>query len=683
MLARGQGHQPGDAAWPEAAYNGDYVADIARDYLAGATVAAKDGEPVKAAGRACRPRFAAPLLVAYLRHEQDLDLQAFGVQFDCYFLESSLYSEGRVAEAVDRLIAAGKTYELDGALWLRTTDDGDDKDRVMRKSDGTFTYFVPDVAYHLAKWQRGFTKAINIQGTDHHGTIARVRAGLQGLGLGIPKGYPDYVLHKMVTVMRNGQEVKISKRAGSYVTLRDLIVWSGGGSTQADAAPGGGLDSPEVIQRGRDAVRFFLISRKADTEFVFDVDLALKQNDENPVYYVQYAHARISSILNTWVAEHGGDLASLPALDAAAVAPLESERAQALLQRLAEYPEMLAHAADELAPHAVAFYLRELGRRIPLVLRHRPRARRRRRAAHGPDRAACRDASGARERPGDDRRQRPAENVTGPSIIDHRFRDFIRDGNKTSDISKQGAAPSKQGGGTFVGIVLGLIVGLAIAVIVALYITRSPTPFVAKLAGGGASDASSASDVRPEPLAARQDAGPGGPGAEPARAGRKWGARSSRRSSKCRRRRRASRMRRRSCPVAAARSSIPTTRTRARRPRRRPRRRKSPPRAQAMRPRPPSKPGLERPGQRRELGLRAPGRRLQDRGRCRAAARASRVPGLRVEGHAARRQRRHVLPRAHRPVHEVRRHECSAPAPVRRGHRYRRDPLPEGTVKRR
>ncbi len=329
VLARGQGHQPGDAAWPEAAYNGDYVADIARDYLAGATVAAKDGEPVKAAGDLAELDSLRRFAVAYLRHEQDLDLQAFGVQFDCYFLESSLYSEGRVAETVERLIAAGKTYELDGALWLRTTEDGDDKDRVMRKSDGTFTYFVPDVAYHLSKWARGFTKAINIQGTDHHGTIARVRAGLQGVGLGIPKGYPDYVLHKMVTVMRNGQEVKISKRAGSYVTLRDLIVWSGGGSTQADAAAGSGLDAPEVVQRGRDAVRFFLISRKADTEFVFDVDLALKQNDENPVYYVQYAHARISSILNTWVAEHGGDLASLPALDAAAVAPLGSERAQA------------------------------------------------------------------------------------------------------------------------------------------------------------------------------------------------------------------------------------------------------------------------------------------------------------------------------------------------------------------
>ena len=361
VLARGQGKKPGDADWPDATYNGDYIADIAQDYLAGATVSAKDGEPVKAAGNLDDIEAVRRFAVAYLRHEQDLDLQAFGVVFDCYYLESSLYSEGRVAEAVERLIASGKTYEQEGALWLRTTDDGDDKDRVMRKSDGTFTYFVPDVAYHLTKWQRGFTKAINIQGTDHHGTIARVRAGLQALNLGIPKGFPDYVLHKMVTVMRDGKEVKISKRAGSYVTLRDLILWSGGGANADHAnAADTTFATPEVIQRGRDAVRFFLISRKADTEFVFDVDLALKQNDENPVYYVQYAHARISSILNTWVGEHGGNLASLPSLGAADLAPLTTERAQLLLQKLAEYPEMLAHASEELAPHAVAFYLRDL-----------------------------------------------------------------------------------------------------------------------------------------------------------------------------------------------------------------------------------------------------------------------------------------------------------------------------------
>ncbi|HTJ92340.1 MAG TPA: arginine--tRNA ligase [Pararobbsia sp.] len=361
VLARGEGKKPGDTDWPEAAYNGEYIADIAQDYLNRQTVSAKDGEPVTAVGDLGDLDAVRKFGVAYLRHEQDLDLQAFGVVFDCYYLESSLYTEGRVEEAVKRLVASGKTYEQDGALWLRTTDDGDDKDRVMRKTDGTYTYFVPDVAYHLTKWQRGFTKVINVQGTDHHGTIARVRAGLQGLNLGIPKGYPDYVLHKMVTVMRDGKEVKISKRAGSYVTLRDLIVWSGGGANADHAhAADTTFATPEVVLRGRDAVRFFLISRKADTEFVFDVDLALKQNDENPVYYVQYAHARISSILTTWAAEHGGDPALLSKLGAADFAALTTERALSLLQRLAEYPDMLARAADELAPHAVAFYLRDL-----------------------------------------------------------------------------------------------------------------------------------------------------------------------------------------------------------------------------------------------------------------------------------------------------------------------------------
>jgi arginyl-tRNA synthetase len=224
---------------------------------------------------------------------------------------------------------------------------------VMRKTDGTYTYFVPDVAYHVAKWERGFTKVINIQGSDHHGTVARVRAGLQALSIGIPEGYPDYILHKMVTVLRNGQEVKISKRAGSYVTVRDLIEWSGGASADADAGTAGIHIDEAMLRRGRDAVRFFLISRKADTEFVFDVDLALKQNDENPVYYVQYAHARICSVLAAW----GGAVASLVDAD---LAPLSGERASALLARLAEYPDMLTRAAEELAPHALAFYLRDL-----------------------------------------------------------------------------------------------------------------------------------------------------------------------------------------------------------------------------------------------------------------------------------------------------------------------------------
>jgi arginyl-tRNA synthetase len=326
--ARLQGLKPGDEAWPEAAYNGDYIADIAADFAAKKTVSADD-RSTTASGDAADIDGLREFAVAYLRHEQDLDLRAFGVHFDHYYLESSLYSDGRVADTVQRLVASGHTYEKDGALWLKTTDYGDDKDRVMRKSDGTYTYFVPDVAYHLAKFERGYGKVINVQGTDHHGTVARVRAGLQAAGAGIPAGYPDYVLYKMITVMRGGQEVKISKRAGSYVTLRDLIEWT-----------------------SRDAVRFFLISRKSDTEFVFDIDLALKANDENPVFYVQYAHARICSVLAQYTGERafaGADLSLL-------TAPTEAT----LMLKLAEYPGMLARAAAEFAPHDVAFYLRDL-----------------------------------------------------------------------------------------------------------------------------------------------------------------------------------------------------------------------------------------------------------------------------------------------------------------------------------
>ena len=371
VQARARGFKPGDAEWPASAYNGDYIADIAVDFLAGATAAASDGAPVTASGNVEDIDSLRTFAVAYLRHEQDMDLQAFGVRFDHYYLESSLYRDGRVAATVAALVASGKTYEQDGALWLRSTDYGDDKDRVMRKSDGTFTYFLPDVAYHISKWERGFGKVINVQGSDHHGTIARVRAGLQAVDLGIPQGYPDYVLHKMVTVMKNGEEVKISKRAGSYVTLRDLIEWSsepvGGAGETGDAGEaskaneaneaneGSKARNPAApdLTRGRDAVRFFLISRKADTEFTFDVDLAQAQSDENPVYYVQYAHARICSVLAQW----GGDVAGLHGVD---LSPLTAPRETALLARLAAYPEALAHALEELGPHQVAFYLRDL-----------------------------------------------------------------------------------------------------------------------------------------------------------------------------------------------------------------------------------------------------------------------------------------------------------------------------------
>ncbi len=345
VQARLDGLKPGDPHWPEQAYNGEYIADIAQAFK---------GSPADVSSASAEDRLEAirQFAVAYLRNEQDIDLKIFGVQFDCYYLESSLYTDGSVTQIVQDLNQVGKTYESEGALWLNTTVDGDDKNRVMRKSDGSFTYFVPDVAYHTSKWQRGFEKVINVQGSDHHGTIARVRSGLQGVaqkrGWTIPKTYPDYVLHKMVTVMRNGEEVKISKRAGSYVTVRDLVEWSGGVTDEMNEA-----ERALALQRGRDAVRFFLISRKADTEFVFDIDLALQQNDENPVFYVQYAHARICSILQQW----GGQASELMAAD---LSLLDSKAADHLLRRLAEYPEMLATAATELAPHALAFYLRDL-----------------------------------------------------------------------------------------------------------------------------------------------------------------------------------------------------------------------------------------------------------------------------------------------------------------------------------
>jgi arginyl-tRNA synthetase len=316
--------------FPADGYHGQYIRDIAADFLARRSVTAADGESVSASGDLADHDGIRRFAVAYLRHEQDMDLQAFGVRFDNFYLESSLYADGSVAQTVRSLTEAGKTYEHEGALWLRTTEYGDDKDRVMRKSDGSWTYFVPDVAYHVAKWRRGFTTAINIMGSDHFGSTTRVRAGLQGLDLGIPADYPRYLLHKMVTVMRGGEEVKISKRAGSYVTLRDLI--------------------DEV---GRDAVRFFLVSRKADTEFVFDVDLAKAQTEENPVYYVQYAHARICSVMSQW----GGESAELAH---ASVAALTGERELAVLRRLDDFPLVLALAAADCAPHLVAFYLRDL-----------------------------------------------------------------------------------------------------------------------------------------------------------------------------------------------------------------------------------------------------------------------------------------------------------------------------------
>ena len=331
--ARAKGMTPDDPTWPADGYLGDYITDVANAYLRGDSVEFENHSVVgeKDAGNldAIR-RFA----VAYLRREQNLDLAAFGVSFDVYFLESSLYADDKVEETVRELVAHGHTYEEGGALWLRTTDFGDDKDRVMRKSDGTYTYFVPDVAYHLSKWQRGYQRAITELGADHHGSLMRVKAGLQALDAGIPKDYPEYVLHQMVTVMRGGEEVKISKRAGSYVTLRDLI--------------------DEV---GRDATRFFLIARKSDSQMVFDIDLARSQSNDNPVFYVQYAHARVCSVLRqlvergiAWNRDNG--LANLERLD--------SEHENALMVEIARYAEVVEAAATNLEPHLIAAYLREL-----------------------------------------------------------------------------------------------------------------------------------------------------------------------------------------------------------------------------------------------------------------------------------------------------------------------------------
>ena len=313
-----------DAPFPEGGYRGDYIVEIAERYVQQNPQDA-EGENLDA-----MQKFA----VAALRHEQDLDLKAFDVQFDVYYLESSLYTDGLVEKTVAHLVKMGHTYEKDGALWLKTTDYGDDKDRVMRKSDGTYTYFVPDVAYHVTKWERGFTRAITELGADHHGSLARMHAGLQAMDMGVPKGYPDYVLHQMITVMRSGAEMKISKRAGSYVTLRDLI--------------------DEV---GRDATRYFFVMRKSDSQLTFDIDLAKSRSEENPVYYVQYAHARICSVLNQW----GGEVATLKAVDLSALA---SKYESDLLRALADFPETLRTAARELAPHLVCVYLGDLAAKL-------------------------------------------------------------------------------------------------------------------------------------------------------------------------------------------------------------------------------------------------------------------------------------------------------------------------------
>ena len=338
VQARALGKSPDDAGWPEDGYRGDYIVDVAQAYLRGETVDFEDHAVTGAKDPAdldAIRRFA----VAWLRREQNADLAAYGVSFDVYFLESSLYADGKVEETVRELVAHGHTYEEGGALWLRTTDFGDDKDRVMRKSDGSYTYFVPDVAYHLSKWQRGYERAITELGADHHGSLARVRAGLQALDTGIPAGWPEYVLHQMVTVMRGGEEVKLSKRAGSYLTLRDLIE-----------------------EAGRDATRWFLLARKPDSQLTFDIDLARSQSLDNPVYYVQLSHARTCGIFRQ-LRERGlsfdleNGLRQPLNLDAGSSG---GRATRDLLTDLARWPEVVAAAGADLEPHLIAAYLLEL-----------------------------------------------------------------------------------------------------------------------------------------------------------------------------------------------------------------------------------------------------------------------------------------------------------------------------------
>jgi arginyl-tRNA synthetase len=333
VQARARGLTPDDSGWPEDGYQGEYIIDLAHAFVAKDAVSAADRE-ITASGNTDNLEDIRDFAVAWLRREQDADLQAFAVKFDEYFLESSLYANDAVERTVERLVASGHTYEQDDALWLRSTDFGDDKDRVMRKREGGYTYFVPDVAYHLNKWERGYKRVINEQGADHHSTITRVRAGLQGLDVGIPEGWPEYVLHQMVTVTRDGAEVKLSKRAGSYVTLRDLIDWV-----------------------GRDATRFFLAARAATSQLTFDIDLALSQSNENPVYYIQYAHARVASVKRKALEI---DARWTPATGLEHLATLKESEELALALILTKYPEVVASAAERLEPHDIANFLRDV-----------------------------------------------------------------------------------------------------------------------------------------------------------------------------------------------------------------------------------------------------------------------------------------------------------------------------------
>lgn len=354
VQARAKGLTPKDIGWPSLGYLGEYISDIAQAFMNRETIKYDTNKSITGTADIDDINSIRCFSIIYIRNEQNIDLEMLGVDFDQFYLESSLYKNNYLEDTVLDIIKSGKTYELDGALWLKTSEYDDDKDRVMRKSNGNYTYFVSDIAYHKLKWERGFMRAINIQGFDHHGTIKRVRAGLQVLNLNIPIDYPNYILHKMVTVFQNNKEIKISKRAGNYVTLRDLIIWSGRFEKKISISC---LKSDSSIIRGRDAVRFFLISRKPDTEFIFDIDLALKKSDENPVYYIQYAHARISSILSEWKLRYNGSYTELTNFD---LNLLINKEEIELINKISEYPDILSYISNNLMPHKLTFYLREL-----------------------------------------------------------------------------------------------------------------------------------------------------------------------------------------------------------------------------------------------------------------------------------------------------------------------------------
>jgi arginyl-tRNA synthetase len=308
---------------PEGGYQGGYVTDVAKALMD------EEGNRFLADETAATMNEIRRFAVRALRQDQDQDLAAFRLFFDEYFLESSLYTDGRVEATIQALEETGLVYEKDGAVWLRTTEFGDQKDRVMVRGDGNPTYFLPDVAYHMSKWERGFRHVINVQGSDHHSTVTRVRAGLQALGL--PEGYPEYVLHQMVTVEQDGREVKFSKRAGSYTTLRELV----------DAV-------------GSDVVRYFFLMRKPDAHLVFDLGVALDQSEKNPVYKVQYAHARMCSIFRK-----GGLEEEEITVEGAALELLSHSLERDLIKRLSDFPDTVQRAAITRAPHILSDYLEQ------------------------------------------------------------------------------------------------------------------------------------------------------------------------------------------------------------------------------------------------------------------------------------------------------------------------------------